>query len=73
VAETHTQGLLVDRMPAMTAEDVVQAALLGLDRGAVRVIPGLSNRALAAIQGFLPRAWVRGVAGALYRPPGGQK
>jgi hypothetical protein len=73
VAETHTQGLLVNRLPAMTAEDVVRAALQGLDRGAVRVIPGLSNRALAAVQGFLPRSWVRGVAGALYRPAGGPR
>lgn len=73
VAETHTQGLLVDRLPAMTAQGVVREALQGLDRGAVRVIPGLSNRALATVQGFLPRSWVRGVAGALYRPAGGPR
>lgn len=71
VAETHGQGLLVDRMPAMTAQDVVNAALRGLDRGSVRVVPGFSNRTLAAVQGFLPRSWVRRVAGALYRPRGG--
>jgi short-subunit dehydrogenase len=71
VAETHTQGLLVNRMPAMTAEDVVRASLRGLDRAAVRVVPGLSNRALAAVQGLLPRSWVRRVAAALYRPHGG--
>lgn len=68
VAETHNQGLLVSRMPAMTAEEVVRASLKRLDRGKVRVIPGVSNRALAAVQGFVPRAWVRRVAGALYRP-----
>jgi short-subunit dehydrogenase len=68
VAETHTQGLLVNRIPAMTAEEVVRASLRGLDRGMVRVIPGLSNRALAAVQGLVPRTWVRRVAGALYRP-----
>ncbi len=70
VAETHTQGLLVSRMPAMTAEEVVRASLKGLDRGKVRVIPGASNRALATVQGFVPRSWVRRVAGALYRPRG---
>jgi short-subunit dehydrogenase len=68
MAETHTQGLLVNRMPTMTAEDVVRASLRGLDRGRVRVIPGFSNRALAAAQGLVPRTWVRRVAGALYRP-----
>jgi uncharacterized protein len=71
VAETHTQDLLVNRMPTMAAHDVVRAALRGLDRGAVRVVPGFSNRALAAAQGLLPRSWVRTVAAALYRPHGG--
>jgi uncharacterized protein len=71
VAETHTQGLLVSRMPAMTAGQVVRASLRGLDRGRVRVVPGASNRALAAIQGLVPRSWVRKVAAALYRPHGG--
>jgi short-subunit dehydrogenase len=71
VAETHTQGLLVNRMPAMTAEEVVRASLLGLDNHRLRVIPGLSNQALATIQGLLPRSWVRRVAAALYRPHGG--
>jgi short-subunit dehydrogenase len=71
VAETHTQGLLVNRMPAMTAEQVVRVSLKALDRGRVRVVPGASNRALAAAQGLVPRSWVRRVAAALYRPHGG--
>jgi short-subunit dehydrogenase len=71
VAETHTQGLLVNRLPTMSSDDVVSAALRGLDRQAVRVVPGFSNRALAAAQGFLPRSWVRRAAAALYRPHGG--
>jgi hypothetical protein len=71
LAETHTQGLLVNRMPAMTAEEVVSASLKALDRGRVRVVPGVSNRALAAAQELLPRSWVRRIAAALYRPRGG--
>ena len=71
MAETHTQGLLVNRMPVMTAADVVGASLRGLDRGRVRVIPGASNRLMAAAQGLLPRSWVRRVTAALYRPHGG--
>ena len=71
VAETHTQGLLVNRLPAMAAEDVVRASLRGLDRGRVRVVAGAANRALAALQALAPRAWVRWVSASLYRPPGG--
>jgi short-subunit dehydrogenase len=71
VAETHTQGLRVNRLPTMAAEEVVQASLAGLDRGRVRVIPGLANRMLAAVQAFVPRPWVRRIAASLYRPPGG--
>jgi short-subunit dehydrogenase len=71
VAETHTQGLRVGRLPTMRAEEVVEASLRGLERGRVRVVPGFSNRALAALQTLVPRSWVRRVAGSLYRPPGG--
>jgi hypothetical protein len=71
VAETHTQGLLVNRMPTMTAERVVRASLRALDRGRVRVVPGMPNRIVAALQGLLPHSWVRRTAAALYRPPGG--
>jgi len=71
VAETHTQGLLVNRMPTMAAEDVVRASLRGLDGGRVRVVAGVANQALAVLQGLVPRAWVRRISGSLYRPPGG--
>ena len=70
VAETH-RGLLVTRMPMMSAEDVVASSLRGLDRGRLRVIAGLPNRVLAAVQAFVPRGIVRRIAGELYRPRGG--
>lgn len=70
VAETHS-GLLVRRMPMMTAEEVVECSLAGLDRGRVRVVAGLANRAVAAVERFVPGALVRRVAGELYRPRGG--
>jgi short-subunit dehydrogenase len=69
VAETHS-GLLVRRMPTMTAGDVVAASLAGLDRGRVRVVAGFANRALATLQRFVPNAVVRRVSGELYRPRG---
>jgi len=70
VAATH-RGLLVTRMPMMSAEDVVASSLRGLDRGRLRVIAGLPNRILAAVQSFVPRGIVRRIAGELYRPRGG--
>jgi short-subunit dehydrogenase len=69
VAETHS-GLLVRRMPLMTAEQVVEASLAGLDRGRVRVIAGFANRALATVQRFVPNVIVRRVSAELYRPRG---
>ena len=68
VAETH-RGLLVTRMPMMTAEAVVRASLEGLDRGKVRVVAGWPNRLLGfVVQRLAPRGLARRVAGELYRP-----
>jgi hypothetical protein len=73
VAETH-RGLLVSRMPMMTAEEVVQASLRGLDRGRVRVVAGWPNRLLGFVaQRLAPRRLARRVAGELYRPRGGRR
>jgi short-subunit dehydrogenase len=68
VAETH-RGLLVNRMPMMTAEEVVRASLDGLDTGKLRVVAGLPNRLLGfAVQRLAPRGLSRRVAARLYRP-----
>lgn len=73
VAETH-RGLLVTRMPTMTADEVVRASLGGLDRGRVRVVAGWANRLLGfVVQRLAPRGLARRVAGELYRPRGGEK
>jgi short-subunit dehydrogenase len=67
VAETG-RGLLVQRLPKMRAEEVVAASLRGLDRGRLRVVAGLPNRLLAAVEHFVPGKVVRSVAARLYRP-----
>lgn len=68
VAETH-RGLLVTRMPMMTAEDVVAASLQGLDKGRERVVAGAANRLLAfLVQRVAPHGLARRVAARLYRP-----
>jgi short-subunit dehydrogenase len=68
VAETHP-GLLVTRMPMMTAEQVVEASLRGLRHGRVRVVAGFPNQLLGfVVQRLAPRALARRVAGRLYKP-----
>ena len=55
----------------MTADEVVQASLGGLDRGRVRVVAGWANRLLGfVVQRLAPRGLARRVAGELYRPRG---
>ena len=62
------ERLLVNRLPRMSPEDVVRASLRGLDRGRLRVIPGLSDRLLAALVRVAPRGLAARVASQLYRP-----
>ena len=68
VAGTH-QGLRVTRTPMLTAEEVVEASLRGLDRGRLRVVTGWTNRLAVFAQRFLPAFVPRRVAAELYRPP----
>jgi short-subunit dehydrogenase len=66
VAKTET--VLFNKTGSMTPEAVVQASLRGLDRGRLRVVPGLSNRLVAFSQRFAPGSLVRYVSGELFRP-----
>jgi len=66
---SHTDPrLLVNRAPRMSAEAVVARSLQALDRGRLRVIPGLANRVTATLARLAPPALARAVAAALYRP-----
>jgi short-subunit dehydrogenase len=57
----------------LTAEEVVEASLRGLDADRVRVVAGLANRLLGfVVQRIAPRGLARRVAGELYRPRGGR-
>ena len=67
VSETHS-GLLVTKMPMLSAGDVVKASLDGLDRGKLRVIPGLGNRLLPQLLRFSPVAFTRAVTAQLFKP-----
>ena len=64
-----TDQVRFTRTPTMSAADVARTSLDALERGTLRVVPGLANRVVAATQSWLPRALVRKVAGELFRPP----
>jgi uncharacterized protein len=63
------KDLLVNRLPRMTPEDVVARSLRALEKGRLRVVPGLQNRLLASLVRFAPRSVARNVAARLYKPP----
>lgn len=65
----HTDArMLVNRLPRHTPEAVVAAALRGLERGRLRVIPGWLDWLNAGLVRVLPGALVRRAAASLYRP-----
>jgi len=63
-----TDRVAFDRTPSMSVEFVVERALAGLDRRRSLVIPGWRDRLSVFGQRLLPRALVRRVAAALFRP-----
>jgi short-subunit dehydrogenase len=50
---------------AMRAEPVVRAGLDGLDKNHAVVVPGIPNKIGAAGTRFVPRTWLRKIAGAI--------
>jgi short-subunit dehydrogenase len=71
VAGTH-EGLRVTRTPMLSAEEVVEASLRGLDRGSLRVVTGWTNRLAVFAQRFVPAFLPRRVAAELHRPTAGR-
>jgi short-subunit dehydrogenase len=61
-----TDAVPFNKTSTLTPEEVAVYSLDNLDRG--RVIPGWQNRVTTNVQGWLPRAVVRRVAGELFRP-----
>jgi short-subunit dehydrogenase len=66
--QAGTDRVAFDRTPPMSVEFVVERALAGLERRRALVIPGWRDRLSVLGQRLLPRALVRRVAGALFRP-----
>lgn len=57
-AELHRSDLLKGGVRVMDARTVARAAVAGVERGAVRVIPGATNKATAVLPRLVPRAVV---------------
>ncbi len=62
------ERLLVNKLPRMTPEAVVEASLRGLSGGRLRVVAGFSNRMLAHLVRISPRGLATRGASELYRP-----
>ena len=63
-----TDRVLFNRTGSMTPAAVVAASLRGVERGKLRVVPGLSNRLTAALVPFTPGWLVRRMGATLFRP-----
>jgi short-subunit dehydrogenase len=50
---------------AMTAADVVEIGLVGLDRNRAVVVPGWVNKVVSSSTRFTPRPWARKIAGSI--------
>jgi short-subunit dehydrogenase len=67
-AVAGTEHVAFTRTPSMSADAVVAASLHGLERGRVILVPGTRDRAMLALQRFVPRPLVRRIAAGLFRP-----
>jgi len=65
-AFSHNEGLL-GKLPSLTADQIVQAALAALEGGRVVKLVGWLNTMLVFLNRFLPRAIVRWIMGRLVR------
>ena len=65
---SHNAGLL-GKLPSLTADQIVRAALQAVEHGRVVKIVGWLNRMLVFQNRFMPRAAVRWVMGFVAKPP----
>ena len=76
VSAFHTDGFVrVERLiPDFLWIDTVYTAkvsLDGLERNKMRVVPGLTSKAMSAASGYAPRSVVAPIVGAVYKKLGG--
>ena len=74
-APDPAEASLVDRLIPdflwISVEHTAQLSLDGLERNKMRVVPGLTSKAMSVASGYAPRAIVTPIVGAVYRKLGG--
>jgi short-subunit dehydrogenase len=70
-----SQQSLVDRLIPdflwISTEYTAKISLDGLDRNKMRVVPGVTSKAMSVASGYAPRAIVSPIVGAVYKKLGG--
>ena len=70
------EASLVDRLIPdflwISVEHTAQISLAGLERNKMRIVPGLTSKAMSVASGYAPRAIVTPIVGAVYRKLGGE-
>ncbi len=70
-----SEASLVDRLIPdflwISVEHTAQLSLDGLERNKMRVVPGLTSKAMSVASGYAPRAIVTPIVGAVYKKLGG--
>jgi short-subunit dehydrogenase len=74
-AELPEDPSLVDKLIPdflwISVEHTAQLSLNGLDRNKMRVVPGVTSKAMSVASGYAPRAIVTPIVGAVYKKLGG--
>lgn len=70
-AEESLVDKLIPDFLWISVEHTAQLSLDGLDRNKMRVVPGVTSKAMSVASGYAPRAIVTPIVGAIYRKLGG--
>ena len=72
--EAHEQSLVERLIPDflwISTEYTAKVSLDGLERNKMRVVPGVTSKAMSAASGYAPRSIVAPIVGAVYKKLGG--
>jgi short-subunit dehydrogenase len=72
--DEHEQSLVERLIPDflwISTEYTAKISLDGLDRNKMRVVPGITSKAMSAATGYAPRSIVSPIVGAVYKKLGG--
>jgi short-subunit dehydrogenase len=70
-AEASLVERLVPDFLWISTEHTARLSLDGLERNKMRVVPGVTSKAMSVASGYTPRAVVAPIVGAIYKKLGG--